>query len=61
VILSNDCEDGSDEMLYHLSKSGEIITCAISWNQSIQLNFSGDAVFARDCSPDIGRPCNRVL
>ena len=25
VILSNDCEDGSDEMLYHLLKSGEII------------------------------------
>ena len=25
VILSNDCEDGSDEMLDHLSKSGEII------------------------------------
>ena len=25
MILSNDCEDGSDEMLYHLSKSGEII------------------------------------
>ena len=22
VILSNDCEDGSDEMLDHLSKSG---------------------------------------
>ena len=25
MILSNDCEDGSDEMLYHLLKSGEII------------------------------------
>ena len=25
MILSNDCEDGSDEMLDHLSKSGEII------------------------------------
>ena len=25
VILSNDCEDGSDEMLDHLSKSGEIV------------------------------------
>jgi len=25
VILSNDCEDGSDEMLYHLLKSGETI------------------------------------
>ena len=25
VILSNDCEDGSDEMLDHLPKSGEII------------------------------------
>ena len=25
VILSNDCEDGSDEMLDHLSKAGEII------------------------------------
>ena len=25
VLLSNDCEDGSDEMLDHLSKSGEII------------------------------------
>jgi hypothetical protein len=25
VILSNYCEDGSDEMLYHLLKSGEII------------------------------------
>ena len=25
VILSNDCEDGSGEMLDHLSKSGEII------------------------------------
>jgi hypothetical protein len=24
VILSNDCEDGSDEMLDHLSKAGEI-------------------------------------
>ena len=29
VILSNDCEDGSDEMLDHLSKSGEIIHCAM--------------------------------
>ena len=25
MILSNDCEDGIDEMLYHLLKSGEII------------------------------------
>jgi hypothetical protein len=25
VILSNDCEDGSDEMRYHLLRSGEII------------------------------------
>jgi hypothetical protein len=25
VILSNDCEDGSDEILDHLSKSGEIV------------------------------------
>ena len=25
MILSNDCEDGSDEMLDHLSKSGEIV------------------------------------
>ena len=25
MILSNDCEDGSDEMLYHLLKSGKII------------------------------------
>ena len=25
MILSNDCEDGSDEMRYHLLKSGEII------------------------------------
>ena len=25
MILSNDCEDGSDEMVDHLSKSGEII------------------------------------
>ena len=25
LILSNDCEDGSDEMLDHLSKAGEII------------------------------------
>ena len=25
MISSNNCEDGSDEMLYHLLKSGEII------------------------------------
>ena len=25
MILSNDCEDGNDEMPDHLSKSGEII------------------------------------
>ena len=42
VILSNDCEDGSDEMLDHLSKSG-------------------DAVFARDCGPDIGQPIKGIL